>query len=415
MVQSGVVSNDVFRLQFVNPIVKLQIVSNENKETDVTQNHRYVFELRVSTGAFEDDSLLSKESNSILASSFELLVSQVKQIQRKRMSDTTNVELDAVTTLTKVSDTKYTIEIKNNKAMALQAGIVKFQFGVKTSMNPQPVTHVVYAKVVLPVEVSQASVMGKTKKMGDKMGKQTLKASSGDKFKVSFTVQDLKKVPILPHQAHVRFTHVKTKTNFYFPMKVQPKNMQLALQIEINHSAQIFKYLSGDYAVHALIADTKFEKSFDWDLGTLELLLPNEPDAVDYPLYTKTLLHESDTTLKALPEIKHIMRQEDSRPSFIVSYIFTLLVIVPLFGFLFFLTKIQLQWKQPSAMGMIWAVCFLSSLGCILSLFVLFWYNLTMSTTMQYLSGLSFFTLFTGHKALKSSAVAGLAQKTKKE
>lgn len=68
-----------------------------------------------------------------------------------------------------------------------------------------------------------------------------------------------------------------------------------------------------------------------WDLGAVHLSLGAAPPLADSPLYAKPLLHESDITLKALPEIKHVMRAQDTRPPFVVSYAFTGAVLVSFF------------------------------------------------------------------------------------
>lgn len=65
-----------------------------------------------------------------------------------------------------------------------------------------------------------------------------------------------------------------------------------------------------------------------WDLGAAELQLASAPPATPSPLYAKHLLHESDTTLRALPEIKHVMRAQDPRPPVAVSLAFTGAVLV---------------------------------------------------------------------------------------
>ncbi len=58
-------------------------------------------------------------------------------------------------------------------------------------------------------------------------------------------------------------------------------------------------------------------------------------------LYSKPLLHESDTTLKPLAEIHHQFRQPEQRAPFIVSLVFTALVFVPLFGFITYVPSIN--------------------------------------------------------------------------
>ncbi len=65
-----------------------------------------------------------------------------------------------------------------------------------------------------------------------------------------------------------------------------------------------------------------------WDVGAVNLHLDPAPIEPDPPLYMKPLLHESDMTLTALPEILHVMRPQESRPSRAVSNTATLLVLV---------------------------------------------------------------------------------------
>ena len=120
------------------------------------------------------------------------------------------------------------------------------------------------------------------------------------------------------------------------------------------------------------------------------------------PLYTEPLLHESDTTLEALPEIEHVMRAPDARPSSIVSLLFTLLALAPMAGFILYLTNyLSITIKFPSALKTFWSFTFLGCLAMVLFLFVLFWIYLTMYETLKCLSVLSLVTCFVGHKALQ--------------
>merc|ERR1719445_595546 len=66
-----------------------------------------------------------------------------------------------------------------------------------------------------------------------------------------------------------------------------------------------------------------------YSLGKVGISMSPKPKKQAPALYKKALLHESDTTLTALREIKHVMRPQDSRPAPIVSYGFTGLVILP--------------------------------------------------------------------------------------
>lgn len=66
---------------------------------------------------------------------------------------------------------------------------------------------------------------------------------------------------------------------------------------------------------------------FLWSLGSIQFNLP-QPVAQDEILYTKALLHESDTTLKPLKEICHQFRAPEPRPPVVVSLSFAAAVAV---------------------------------------------------------------------------------------
>ena len=175
-------------------------------------------------------------------------------------------------------------------------------------------------------------------------------------------------------------------------------------------------------------------------MGSVDLSLGSAPPPAPSPLYSKPLLHDSDTTLKALPEIKHVMRVPDTRPPFIVSFAFMGAVLVrlslrtalptcikvlmvytlsqvPLFVFLGYAAKLGVNFhKLFNGSIFVFGVVFLGSLSAILSLFAFYWLEFTLFQTLGYLAVLGSVNIWSGHlllKRLAAKAVGG--KKTKKE
>ena len=63
---------------------------------------------------------------------------------------------------------------------------------------------------------------------------------------------------------------------------------------------------SGDYEVSILVGDATYTSS-EFTIGTVNINFPPKEN-IESALYVKSLLHTSDTTLEALPEIDHKMR-----------------------------------------------------------------------------------------------------------
>ena len=81
-------------------------------------------------------------------------------------------------------------------------------------------------------------------------------------------------------------------------------------------------YGSGQYSVYVLVGDSLLSQGLKWYVGSIIATIP-EPSQ-----------HEDDSYFQPKPEIKHIFRTPDSRPSKFVAFIFTILVLVPLVGLL---------------------------------------------------------------------------------
>jgi oligosaccharyltransferase complex subunit delta (ribophorin II) len=267
------------------------------------------------------------------------------------------------------------------------------------------------------VVVASAEVNGADVAFGDKLPVSFLSAGSSDALQIQVQVQHAHdKTPVTAHQAVLKFTHAEEKTSTYFVLPADKSAKTHGAVLHFGALSSKFAYQSGVHNVELIVGDPTFERAVVWDLGRVDLELAAAPPVQPSPLYAKPLLHESDTTLKALPEIAHVMRPQDPRPPVAVSLAFTAAVLAPLAAFLLFALKLQLnvgKLFQPSVLP--FGVVFLASLGAIFALFGWYWLELTMFRTLGYLSGLSTVTLWSGHLTLKRLAQQSSGKKSKTE
>lgn len=306
--------------------------------------------------------------------------------------------------LRKEQDNTFHLIIEKEKSIG---GIYKLILNTDTT---------IHCKLTIPVEITDIFIMGHQYeyKKSPVIQMDPLSSDSGDEFEFSFKIINpiTKENTIIAHQSMLQFQHIETKTSCKF--SIMKKN---TIKIDTSRQAKQFQYKSGLYQLTVFIADSIFQESVEWAIGTIDLSLPAAPLPMPSAIYTKALLYESDTTLTALPEIQHMMRPEDSRPNIMVSSFFTLLVIFPFFGFLMFLGRFDMiNFKRlPSGLGALYGITFLGCLGSILVLFLLFWIQFTMFQTLGYLSCITLVTVLIGHKALRGSATLSQNKSLKME
>lgn len=255
-------------------------------------------------------------------------------------------------------------------------------------------------KQVVPFKITTEVELSDIEALGEKLGKadankrfskkHELSTARMDKFTASFSAKDAKsKEPVIPHQAMLRLTNVESGRVSQFAMKSDtPGNLKV--QVNIMKHVEDFDYESGSYKAELVVGDAAMKKPVLYSLGEVNILMSQKPEVVPPKLYEKALLHESDTTLSALKEIKHIMRPQDSRPAPVVSYGFTGLVIFPTVLFtLHVLSQGYLSdvcSNMPSGLDLISFLGFNVSILLSMALFVFYWLESTMFVTLGYLS-----------------------------
>jgi hypothetical protein len=182
---------------------------------------------------------------------------------------------------------------------------------------------------------------------------ESVSASTSDVIHVGFKVSS-EYATKAPHQAFVKYTHVETGVSSYFvgsESKITDSEYKYKSVVNLIDEIETFLRKSGLYTVSILIGDTS-GKAKEWIMGSITLSFPPKDNKI-LPLYTKSLLHTSDNTLEALPEIIHQNRPASKRASYFTALVFTVLSVIPLLVLLgFFLTlKCELSLlKSPSTL-----------------------------------------------------------------
>jgi hypothetical protein len=214
---------------------------------------------------------------------------------------------------------------------ALGAGLYKMKVSGEDAATKEAVYEVVPFKVTVPVEIATLKLNGKAIASNHKLDSPVLSSAGNDGLAIEVELQNsLTKTPVLAHQAFLRFTHSEDQTQTYFVLAGDADTKIHKAVLNMATLSKKFSYKSGVHAVQLIVGDAKFDAAIVRELGVVELLLAAAPPTAPSPLYAKPLLHESDTTLSALKEIKHVMRTEDSRPPIVVSLAFTGAVLVRL-------------------------------------------------------------------------------------
>ncbi|RLN67342.1 hypothetical protein BBJ29_003090 [Phytophthora kernoviae] len=338
---------------------------------------------------------------------------KLKHLTLETLVDTSGAAVLSGLTV-KGNGSKFVAKLSSNEK--LQAGMYKLKVSAVDEETKESAYQVLQLKVTTPVEVAYAKVNGRKFAVTDKLSGHRFSASADDTLKMEVKLQQKHdKTPVAAHQAFLRFTHLTEKTETYFVLTAD-KALTHSTTLQFAALSKKFDYQSGAHHLELILGASTFESAIVWDLGNVELMLGASPPETPSPLYAKPLLHESDTTLKALPEIEHVMRQDDPRPPITVSLAFLGAVLAPLFFFLIFVVRLGLNVKRLFEGSMfVFGSIFLLSLGAIFALFGLYWLELTMFRTLGYLSVLGAVNLWSGHFALKSLAEKPAKKTTKLE
>lgn len=242
------------------------------------------------------------------------------------------------------------------------------------------------------IDRDQATSAKSLKVQYPKQTETKLEADYHQKILMKFTLKDKNaKSTMVAHQAFVQFVSKEKKEEIIFVAEPDSSDVY-RFDLDIYSKAKEFDYASGLYEVSLIIGDAVIINPFVWKVGEISLTFPvnpNPPKPVEDPFVPK-------------PEIRHLFREQEKRPSSIVSNTFTGLVVVPLL--IMFIMWFKLGANLSNFPFSLSAILFHIGLGAIFVLFGLFWLKLNMFTTLKYLSGIGTVTFLSGHSLLNRLA-----------
>lgn len=244
------------------------------------------------------------------------------------------------------------------------------------------------------VDIDQASSATLTKIQYPNKLPSVLEADYHQKLQMKFQLRDKNAGNnILAHQAFVRLVYQKTKQEIIFV--AEPDVAQVyRFDMDINAKAKEVGYLSGRYKLDLIIGDSVIANPFSWYLADVELTFPDHP-------FPPT---EQQNQYAPKPEIKHIFREPEKRPSQVVSNIFTGLSLAPFLLVLGLWIKIGVNISNFSLN--LATIGFHLGLSSIFGLFIVFWLQLNMFTTLKYLILVGTVTFLCGNSMLSKIAAA---------
>mmetsp|Transcript_12246 Transcript_12246/g.39183 ORF Transcript_12246/g.39183 Transcript_12246/m.39183 type:complete len:675 (-) Transcript_12246:37-2061(-) len=235
---------------------------------------------------------------------------------------------------------------------------------------------------------------------------EALSADSSQTLEVAFAVVSRGAgTPLRPHQVFLRLTHVESGVHTYVVARRRGSKGDYVCSVDLGDDSNNLERRSGEYELHLLVGDRFMRQGVVYKLADASFSLPDPKHVQEVPLYHRPLLHDSDTTLKALPEITHQFREPEALPPQILSLVFTAASVAPSILFVLGLLVLGANLNGfPGGLGFIWALGFHGGLAAILALFVVYWLRLDMFTTLGGALLLGALTAIFGHRSLRATA-----------
>ncbi|KAK3923030.1 Dolichyl-diphosphooligosaccharide--protein glycosyltransferase subunit 2 [Frankliniella fusca] len=200
--------------------------------------------------------------------------------------------------------------------------------------------------------------------------------------------------PLIVHQAFLRLWNEKSKQEIIFNAE-RDSSKVYKFDMDVGAKDPDFGFLSGEFHVDLIVGDAIIVNPLMWHVADLKLSPPSS-ETKEHSVSNHAYLY------KPKPEIKHMFREPEKRPAAVVSNLFTALVCLPLLILLSLWAKLGINISNfPVSLS---AVGFHLGLTSIFGLFVVFWLELNMFTTVKYLIGLGAITFLSGNKMLAQIA-----------
>lgn len=139
---------------------------------------------------------------------------------------------------------------------------------------------------------------------------------------------------LCPEQAVLALVESTSKRDVQFPLTCSGDNAGGPKLVLANTQAlsEELEFAPGPYDMVLLVSDDKMAKPVRRALGAVTVVPFERAGKKELPLFATSLLHESDTTRSALPEIHHQFRVPDRRAPKLFALVFTAVQVVLLLG-----------------------------------------------------------------------------------
>ena len=234
------------------------------------------------------------------------------------------------------------------------------------------------------------------------------------KLILKFTVKDQESGEKL--KVHQAFVKLAMKNSEIIYVAERDNVGTYRFDLDVNAKAEEFGGNGGTYAMSVIIGDAKISNSINWHLADVKFEFPG------MYIYQCFITDDRITTLinfikrkyiftadastkdstdawdKPKPEIKHMFREPEKRPPALVSTAFTVLCILPFVALFLVWGKLGANISLfPFGLSSIFFTIFL---GAIFVLYVCFWLQLNMFTSMKYLIMIGVVAFLSGNSLL---------------
>merc|ERR1712150_391218 len=205
------------------------------------------------------------------------------------------------------------------------------------------------------------------------------------KLILKFTVKDQTSGEKLKvHQAFVKFAMKNSEIIF---VAERDSTGTYRFDLDVNAKADDFGGEGGTYSMSVIIGDAKISNPINWHLTDVKFEFPADAST-----------DSTDAWDKPKPEIKHMFREPEKRPPALVSTAFTVLCILPFVALFLIWGKLGANISLfPFGLSSIFFTIFL---GAIFVLYVCFWLQLNMFTSMKYLIMIGVVAFLSGNSLL---------------
>jgi oligosaccharyltransferase complex subunit delta (ribophorin II) len=264
------------------------------------------------------------------------------------------------------------------------------------------------SKVVVPVKIlttiaieeaelrisdTDQSTDGKARKLNFPAKlKEALAADNTQQIKIKFSVKDESAgAKMLVHQAFVRVANKETGAEIIYVAQAN-NNKVYSFELDIGGQAKEFKSVAGVYSVSVVLGDATLTNPVAWAVADVDISFGGD-DAAAGP---------AASPYANKPEIKHTFRLPEKRPSELVSNLFTIICLSPILLVLGLWMKLGVNISNfPVSVA---GLGFHAGLGGIFTLYMYFFLQLNMFTTVKYLVLIGLVTFLCGNSLLSKIA-----------